>query len=133
MQMSARRRGDAKRGDKWRHSFTSSCCFSMCSSASQHHQPSASHTGRVYIMRRIHIQHDLHASLRVYSRFLLHHASICGRATVSCVVYKCLTFKSRKACVLNSFRWIDHFSAGWGEVLSKGSELGEINGEKCPY
>lgn len=48
------------------------------------------------------------------------------------VVYKCLTFKSRKTCVLNSFRWIDHFSVGWGEVLRKGSESEEINGKKCP-
>lgn len=57
MQMSARRLRDAKRGDKWRHSFTNSCCFSMCSSASRH-QPSVphmSHTDRVYIIHHIHI------------------------------------------------------------------------------
>lgn len=64
MQMSARRLRDAKRGDKWRHSFTNSCCFSMCSSASRHLQPSAphmSHTDRVYIIHHTHIQQDLHA------------------------------------------------------------------------
>lgn len=143
MQMSARRLRDPKRGDKWCHSFTNRCCFSMRSSASRYLQPSAphmSHTDRVYIIHQIHIQHHLHAfatnfgceSVRLLqvSVASLQHLRKGDRVSV---VYKCLSFRSRKTCVLNSFRWIDHFSVGWGEVLRKGSELEEINGKKCPY